>query len=277
LNLHASAQADLLNFIETLSGDYQILYTTHSPFMVDPVHLERIRTVVEKTNGSAISDSIQEKDPNTLFPLQAALGYDIAQNLFISTNNLLVEGVSDLIFLEVTSSILQGKGKIGLRDDITVVPVGGMDKVSTFVSLLRGNKLSIACLLDSSIETSDKAKLDNLVRDKIINQNNIKFYDNYIDGYTEADIEDIFTKEEYLCLFNRAFSEQTDIQIGELDKNTKRVILQINKVLGKSRFNHYRPANALALMGDNASFLSEETLTRFEIMFKDMNCLFKQR
>src|SRR6185369_3952955 len=155
LNIHASAQADLLNFIETLSEDYQIIYTTHSPFMVDPVHLERVRTVVEKENGSAISDSIQEKDPNTLFPLQAALGYDIAQNLFISTNNLLVEGVSDLIFLEIVLSILQGKGKVGLRDDITVVPVGGMDKVSTFVSLLRGNKLSIACLLDSSIETGD--------------------------------------------------------------------------------------------------------------------------
>lgn len=277
LNLHASAQADLLNFIETLSEDYQIIYTTHSPFMVDPVHLERVRTVVEKENGSAISDSIQEKDPNTLFPLQAALGYDIAQNLFISTNNLLVEGVSDLIFLEIVSSILQGKGKVGLRDDITVVPVGGMDKVSTFVSLLRGNKLSIACLLDSSIETGDKAKLDHLVRDKIIKKNKIKFYDNYIEGFSEADIEDIFAKEEYLRLFNTAFDEQVNIKFEDLDKNTRRIILQINKILNKPRFNHYRPANALALMGDNASFLSEETLARFEAMFKDLNSLFESK
>lgn len=277
LNLHASAQSDLLDFIESLSEDYQIIYTTHSPFMVDPVHLERVRTVVEKADGSAISDSIQEKDPNTLFPLQAALGYDLAQNLFISTNNLLVEGVSDLIYLEVVSSIMQRKGKVGLREDITVVPVGGMDKVSTFVSLLRGNKLSIACLLDSSIEAGDKAKLDHLVRDKIINKNKIKFYDNYIEGYSEADIEDIFSKEEYLRLFNTAFDEQVDIKFEDLDKNTQRIILQINKILGKPRFNHYRPANALALMGDNASFLSEETLARFEAMFKDLNSLFESK
>jgi predicted ATPase len=118
LNLHASAQADLLEFIEDLSKDYQILYTTHSPFMIDATKLPRIRTVVETKDGSKVSDSIQEKDPNTLFPLQAALGYNIAQNLFISKNNLLVEGASDLLYLQVISSLLSSAGREGLKDDI---------------------------------------------------------------------------------------------------------------------------------------------------------------
>lgn len=91
LNLHASAQADLLRFLEDLSEDYQIIYTTHSPFMIPSNSLERVRTVFEEDKTSVISNSIQEKDPNTLFPLQAALGYDIAQNLFVSNKNLLVE------------------------------------------------------------------------------------------------------------------------------------------------------------------------------------------
>ena len=161
LNLHASAQADLLKFIEKLSEDYQIIYTTHSPFMVDSQRLERVRTVVETEDGSVISTSIQEKDPNTLFPLQAALGYDIAQNLYISKNNLLVEGVSDLVYLEIISGILQQNNRTGLSKEITIIPVGGMDKVATFVSLLRGNKLDIACLLDSSIDTSSKSHIEN--------------------------------------------------------------------------------------------------------------------
>ena len=99
LNLHAKAQNDLLKFIFDLSNDYQIIYTTHSPFMIETDKLNKVRTVFEKKDGTTILDSVQEKDPNTLFPLQAALGYDLAQNLFVSKKNLLVEGISDLTYL----------------------------------------------------------------------------------------------------------------------------------------------------------------------------------
>ncbi len=91
----------------------------------------------------------KKRTQNTLFPLQAALGYDIAQNLFVSKNNLLVEGVADLIYLTVMSDLLKSHGKTSLKEEVTIVPVGGLDKVSTFVSLLGANKLNIVCLLDS--------------------------------------------------------------------------------------------------------------------------------
>ena len=175
LNLHATAQADLLKFIGDLSDKYQIIYTTHSPFMVDSAHLERVRTVVETPNGAVISTSVQEKDPNTLFPLQAALGYTIAQNLFISEKNLLVEGVSDLIYLQVVSGMLEADGRTCLDDGITICPVGGMEKVATFVSLLRGAELQLGCLLDSDMDQSSKDRLNNMVRQKIIAQKRILF------------------------------------------------------------------------------------------------------
>ena len=117
LNLHASAQADLLEFIEDLSTSYQIIYTTHSPFMIAPDNLNRVRTVLETDEGSVVSDSIQEKDPKTLFPLQAALGYFLAQNLYISKKNLLVEGVSDLIILTAMSGILESENKVSFKYD----------------------------------------------------------------------------------------------------------------------------------------------------------------
>lgn len=41
LNLHAKAQNDLLKFISDLSNDYQIIYTTHSPFMIDTNSLNK--------------------------------------------------------------------------------------------------------------------------------------------------------------------------------------------------------------------------------------------
>ena len=275
LNLHASAQADLLRFIEDLAKDYQVIYTTHSPFMVESDKLHRVRTVLETDTGTTISDSVQEIDPDTLFPLQAALGYDIAQNLFIGQYNLLIEGTSDLVTLQVMSSILESANRTGLQEDITLVPVGGLDKVSTFVSLLRGQKLDIACLLDTFTDQKGKKRVDDLVRDKIIREKNIRFFDEFSgSGSKFADLEDMYEKEEYLNLFNLAFDERDDIEVKDLDKNESRIVKQIEKVLGK-RYNHHRPANFLAKLGADATCFSSDTLDRFELMFKEINRLFE--
>jgi predicted ATP-dependent endonuclease of OLD family len=272
LNLHASAQADMLRFIEDLSKDYQILYTTHSPFSIPPNKLERVRTVLETKDGTVVSDSVQEKDPNTLFPLQAALGYDIAQNLFISKKNLLVEGVSDLIILTAVSGILEAKNRTTLRNDITIVPTGGLEKVATFISLLRGSKLEIACLLDSHADVSGKAKMDKMIIDKIIHKSKIRYFDEFIEGCAKADLEDLFKKEDYLILFNAAFHEYPDINLTDLNSDIKQIIIQINKHLGVDRFNHYRPANALLKLQIE---LSPATLDNFEKVFIEINKLFE--
>lgn len=276
LNLHASAQADLLRFISDLSKKYQIVYTTHSPFMVESEHLDRVRTCLETEDGTIISDSIQEKDPNTLFPLQAALGYDIAQNLFISKNNLLVEGPADLIYLTIMSSILEGSKRQSLYEDITIVPVGGLDKVSTFISLLRGSKLKVACLLDTFTNQKGKQKVDDLIVHKIIKDKNIRFFDEFSSGVEKvADIEDMFEKEEYLKIFNATFSEECkEIDISDLDIKIETIIKQINKAIGKERFNHYRPANKLSQLSPDLNFFSKATLDRFENMFIEINKLF---
>jgi predicted ATP-dependent endonuclease of OLD family len=276
LNLHASAQADLLNFIEDLSKKYQVIYTTHSPFMIDPNHLERIRTVVDTENGTVIKDSIKEKDSNTLFPLQAALGYDIAQNLFISKNNLLVEGPADLIYLTYLSNILETKERHGLKPGITIVPVGGLDKVTTFISLLRGNKLNVVCLLDSFRDARGKQKVDDLIKQKIIKDKNIRFFHEFTDiEGGKSDIEDMFSKEEYLKMFNHSFNEYPDLSIEDLDPSIPCILQQINRRLGIERFNHFRPAYKLHEIASVTDFFNDDTLDRFEKMFKQINSLFE--
>ncbi|KAB1154795.1 AAA family ATPase [Flavobacterium luteum] len=276
LNLHASAQADLLRFFDDLSKKYQIIYTTHSPFMVETEHLNRVRTCFETDGGTVISDTIQEKDPNTLFPLQAALGYDIAQNLFVSKNNLLVEGPADLIYLTVLSTILETEKRTCLKDNITIVPVGGLDKVSTFISLLRGSKLNVACLLDTFTDQKGKQKVDDLIRHKIIKEKHIRFFNEFADnGKATADIEDLFDKKEYIKLFNSAFeNEYAEIKLTELDANLDTILKQINKIIGKDRFNHYRPANKLNQLGVDKKYFSPKTLDKFEKMFLEINKLF---
>lgn len=72
LHLHPHSQADLLAHLEKDFGN-QIVYTTHSPFMV-PVHrLDAVRTAsLDEVGGTMVSNAA-EGDERTLFPLKAAL------------------------------------------------------------------------------------------------------------------------------------------------------------------------------------------------------------
>lgn len=275
LNLHASAQADLLRFINDLSENYQIVYTTHSPFMVESKSLQRVRTVYDSDSGSIISDAIQEKDPDTLFPLQAALGYDIAQNLFVSKNNLLVEGPADLNYLTFMSNVLENQGREGLREDITIVPVGGLDKVTSFISLLRGSKLNISCLLDSFNSTKGAQRLDGLIQSKIIKEKHVRFFDEFAgDDYDKADIEDMFDKSEYLEIFGAAFPEHKGITVTDLDDKKQTILLQLKAIRKGKDFNHYKPSQTLLSMDLTSDYFSKETIDRFENMFKEINKLY---
>lgn len=273
LSLHASAQNDLLRFIdEKLAPEYQVIYTTHSPFMIDSLKLNEVRTVYDTQNpkiGSVVSDAVEEKDSDTLFPLQAALGYTIAQNLYVSPKNLLVEGISDLVYLNHFSTILKDMGKEGLSEDITIVPVGGADKIATFISLMRGNELSTVCLLDTFTDQAVQARLKRMVEQKIIADKKILYYHSIM-GQAYADIEDLFDKEEYLVLFNGAFGKS--VQISELDTN-KPIMSQLKRLNGNKAFNHYSPANYMAKNIGSLVF-SDETMGRFEKLFAMVNSKF---
>lgn len=275
LSLHASAQADLLRFFADMGANYQIIYTTHSPFMVESDKLSRVRTIYEDETATRITDAIQQRDSDTLFPLQAALGYDIAQNLFISKRNLLVEGPADLVFLGIMSSVLEAEQRIHLQDDITIVPVGGLDKVASFIALLRGTKLNVVCLLDTFTDPSGKQRVDNLIQHKIIREKDVRFFDEFSSVKAgPADLEDMFEKSEYLEFFNGAFTEYADIAVSNLPDSVAQVIPQINKILKVKRYNHFRPSSFAARQNLTAANFSGDTLKRFEDMFKEINSRF---
>lgn len=69
LNLHALAQADFLAYIRELSGQHQIIYTTHSPFMVDSARLEDVRVVEDRVKeGTRITGNLAGSSDESVFP-----------------------------------------------------------------------------------------------------------------------------------------------------------------------------------------------------------------
>jgi energy-coupling factor transporter ATP-binding protein EcfA2 len=204
LSLHAKAQADFLTFIEErLSPDFQTIYTTHSPFLIDAARFERIRTVQDvDERGTVVSDEVFRNDSDTVFPLQAALGYELAQTLFLGPDCLLVEGPSDLIYLQVLGEAVLAKGGEPLDPRWVMVPVGGADKLSTFISLIGANQLNLAVLVD--VATKDKQRIRDLQQNGHLAKNALIEVGQFV-GRDDADVEDLFAAGFYLKLVNGAY------------------------------------------------------------------------
>lgn len=268
LGLHAAAQEDLLRFIDKrLAREHQVVYTTHSPFMVEATRLQRVRTVEDvDQEGTKVSADVLSTSKDTRFPLQAALGYDIAQTLFLGPDNLVVEGPADYLYLQIMSGHLKGMGRTGLDRRWVIVPVGGLDKIPTFVALL-GAQLNVAVVLD--VASGGTQKVNSLVQRGIIAGEKLIPLTEFTQT-AEADIEDLFDVGFYLDLLDRAGIAA--VKRDQL-KSVGRIIKRVETVTGAS-FDHYQPARyLLEHQVELLKLVADVTLDRFEGLFRRANAL----
>ena len=265
--LHASAQGDLLRYIdEKLAPKRQVIYTTHSPFMVDPTDLGRARTVEDRDEGGTkISSEVLETSPETLYPLQAALGYDLAQSLFVGPDNLVVEGPSDFVYLTIVSERLRELGRTHLDPRWVIVPVGGIDKIPTFLALL-GAHLDVATVIDG--KSGGNQKISSMIARGVISGDRVVPLAEVLE-VGEADIEDLFEVDFYLGLVKD--SGVATVKKSDLGQEP-RIVQQIEAHLGSS-YDHYQPARHLLAKPDLIEKLSDSTLERFEKLIEKLNGL----
>ena len=260
LSLHARAQMDLLDAIDKhLTDGRQVLYTTHSPFMVRVDALQRVRIVEDQgpeKGAIVLNEAGVTSDPDTLFPLQAALGYDIAQNLFIGNRNILMEGVSDLIYLSVLSSHLNSLGRASLPETARLLPAGGATDISTFIALL-GGQLKVVVLLDGDAQ---RQRVDKAIAQGRLESQRVLSVDQFC-SVKGADIEDLFEPSEYLELYNATFKKAHTLK--DL-KGGGRIIKRLERLEG-AEFNHGRVAgHFISNQAGVIPRLSDGTLSRFE-------------
>jgi hypothetical protein len=296
LTLHGKAQADLLRyFFEKLAPDHQVIFTTHSPFMVPPDDLPSVRIVEDRitspkpgqwvSEGTKVRDDTMVTDRDTLFPLQGALGYEITQTLFVGKHTLLVEGPGDILYLQAWSSALARRGKAGLDRRWTLCPAGGIDKIQPFVALFAGQKLDIAAVSDYA--KSDKKKLDSLRQNRVMEGDRLLTFATIL-GVEEADIEDVLSPALYAKILNQAFTlveenELTAKKLIDADPNTARLVKKAEayfRVLSPAapEFDHFTPADYLfqhpdLLTGDAPEVT--QTLERAERVIAALNKIIK--
>lgn len=173
--LSAEAQQDLLKIFTGFAqpeGDQrpiQVVYVTHSPFLLDKNHADRIR-VLQKGKGADGTRVIKNASQNHYEPLRSAIGAYVGESAFIGSCNLLVEGVADQIFLAGMSRLIQADGPVALGEildlnTLVVVPCGSAGHVPYMLYLVRGRDAEVppvVVLLDG--DDSGKAAFKELTK-----------------------------------------------------------------------------------------------------------------
>lgn len=285
LGLHARAQMDMMRFIrEKLLPAYQVVYTTHSPFMIDGQHLDGLRTVEDTSDGETVlgtkvGDRVLSSDADTLFPIRAALAYDVAKRVVTGPQTLLVDRPSDVLFLKWFSRELQLQGRAHLSPAWSLVPVGGLDSIAPFVSLFAGQEQQIAVLTDGLM--SHPHRLDGLWDRGMLQFGRILRPALYTDR-EDAQLEDLLGRSLYRELVIGAYGLEESAVLDEgLGPDRQRLVAEVEAYFASMppwapRFDSFAPA---AYLFENTATLRATlpelglALDRFEKLFRDLHSL----
>ncbi len=164
-SLHPLAQRDLLEFFDGLAEHNQLLYTTHSPFLVDADRLDRVRKVFVAPDGTSKATSDLGADGGDVtkrgagYAVHAALGLSVAEGLLIGCEPVIVEGPSDQHYLTAIKTLLIRNGSLKLGRELVFPPAGGAKGIKAIASILGGrNEMLPVAFLDSDKQGTQFAK-----------------------------------------------------------------------------------------------------------------------
>jgi hypothetical protein len=265
LGLHAAGQADLLRYLdEELAGAHQVVYTTHSPFMVDATRPHRVRSVEDvEGEGTRVRDGAEATSRDTILPLHGALAVALLDGLGAGPRTLLVGGAADLIYLEVMSGYLWDGGRRGLDPAWRLLPTGGLAGLPLLAALL-GAPLRAAVLLEVGAGHPSVRAL--ATKGVVLPERLLALTE--LTGQSEAGLEDLFDEPFYLHLLAATGVEGLDPE--ELAGEGS-VVRRVERATG-TVLDRYRPANYLLSQQQRLlPTIGREPLQRFARLFATLD------
>lgn len=143
--LSITGQRSLMAVFESLAGfvgserRVQLLYTTHSPFLINRNYPRRIR-LVRKGDGEEGTQFIDYARVRRYEPVRSALGVDCAQTLFMGSANLLLEGPTDQYLLAELVRAFSRPDKIHDLLDLNVITLVSAESAPDVERVIRASK-----------------------------------------------------------------------------------------------------------------------------------------
>ena len=138
-------QRNLLSVFESLvspesSGQTcQLIYTTHSPYLINRNFPRRIR-VVKKEDAEEGTQHIEQARTRRYEPVRTALGIDSAPSLFLGADNVLVEGATDQYLLTELIRVFSTPENVGEFLDLNAVVFVSADGVPNVENVLEQSR-----------------------------------------------------------------------------------------------------------------------------------------
>ena len=243
LYVHAQAQKDIIKKLEQCSQDAPILFSTHSPYLIEPNKLSRIRLVLKPSErqGTVISNKIHKTaDIETLTPIITAIGLDLSLGLDIAKdNNIIFEGITDYYYAFAFTKIL----KFRFPREIHLIPGAGADKINLLISLMIGWGFNYSVVLDN--DPKGRSVCNQLQKD--FDSSNIKI--EFTSQDKDKEIEDLFSKEDFAKYVLNEKPENLPA-----DKSNSQIIKQkgsnYDKVLLAKLFHEKSTTSTMALSAE---------------------------
>jgi hypothetical protein len=250
VSLHARAQEDVLKVFEDISNRIHVIYTTHSPHLVDINKLHRVLAVqrddVESyKSATRIIDPVllAAASPDTLTPIHSVMGNPFGAGFSDKRHNLIVSNTGTFYFL---SAIL---GLTGYKGKMNIVPSTDVTSIPLLCNIMMGWGLNYSVLVFGNDE---EKKIAAIISSTVIREGNpvaVSLPDSF------QNIEDMFSTLDFKkhVLKNR---EGITVPNSEYinDNSLPRVFLA-SRLLSAVRGGDVKPAD-----------FDEETLENFRVL-----------
>lgn len=171
VSLHARAQEDVLKVFEDISDKIQVIYTTHSPHLVDIGKLHRVLAVQRDDmesyrSATRIIDPVllSAASPDTLSPIHSVMGNPFGAGFSDRKMNLIV---SDTGTFYLVSAIFRLSG---LQKDFNIIPSTGASSIPLLCNIMIGWGLGFNVLV---FDNDDERKAAYVVESTLFRDGNM--------------------------------------------------------------------------------------------------------
>jgi predicted ATP-dependent endonuclease of OLD family len=283
-NLHPAQQRGISDLLKGLAGSNQILYATHSPFMIFDYTQGNLLVVEldKRRHLSKIYYDYWNADDQTLIPILYGLSRGLVESIvdkqigFNSRPVIIVETMSDCMYLNAFDRFLKDPNLS--MNPLNIVPAYNKNSVMSLAIFYKNHGYDTFILLDN---TEESRKISTELQVNEFKSVQMVFFE--LAGQPRLFIEDLLVDEDYLYAVNQTYEVKlrkegyttlTKDQVSS--KGKKSIVDNLNEIwkenqhLGWEKFDREEICRYICekiVLGET-DFISDKTKDQFRSLYR---------